>query len=259
MRLIGLSLFVLASGCQSDPSVIEKIVLEPCNADNPCLSGATCREDGLCYIVQQMPTPARECVVRLKYTITDRQDRKIEEGFITRNIDCCNSNDDCLNSAFGRHCVAQPMHVKDLIVDPAPGFTGFCQWCDRDKQIGCPLELVCYWGAENLLPFTGSDRLLIENLGGYGGAPSRSVYSCETPDLCGNGRRDGTETDVDCGTHGYYLGKYDYGCDQCRLGKQCVDDVDCESHWCKHGVCAACRNDDDCRVDYACKAGTCVK
>jgi hypothetical protein len=41
------------------------------------------------------PTPARECPMRIKYVVTNRQDEPVEEGYITRNLDCCNTDGEC--------------------------------------------------------------------------------------------------------------------------------------------------------------------
>jgi endoglucanase len=49
------------------------------------------------------------------------------------------------------------------------------------------------------------------------------------PSTCGNGSKDGEETDVDCGAT----------CLRCTNGKACANDYDCQSGFCTAGACAA--------------------
>ncbi|APR78070.1 Endoglucanase [Minicystis rosea] len=50
------------------------------------------------------------------------------------------------------------------------------------------------------------------------------------PLSCGNGVKDGTETDVDCGGP---------DCGPCAIGKQCANNGDCAGEACRTGVCSA--------------------
>jgi hypothetical protein len=57
---------------------------------------------------------------------------------------------------------------------------------------------------------------------------------------CNDGKKNGTETDVDCGG-----GK----CSRCGLDKTCNSRDDCISALCTNGVCKACVINDDCGLD----------
>jgi hypothetical protein len=52
-------------------------------------------------------------------------------------------------------------------------------------------------------------------------------HECVDEEPCENGKRDGSETDVDCGGR----------CDGCALGKSCEYSSDCKSGYCKNYVC----------------------
>ena len=166
---------IIVGGCVIDD-------LQTCDKNHPCENGAQCMND-VCHKEEQVPpdmTPiSKECVTTIEYVVTDLQGMIIETGKITRNLDCCNSNSDCADSFYGRHCVAEPQNINEDFVGPPVGFTGFCQWCDPDTGLGCKRSETCSFGAENLLPNTGSNRIFAENNGGYGGAPSRSAFTCE--------------------------------------------------------------------------------
>jgi hypothetical protein len=56
---------------------------------------------------------------------------------------------------------------------------------------------------------------------------------------CTDGRKNGSETDVDCGG----------SCPRCRAGKTCVTRDDCTTALCEGSVCISPDNNDDCGLD----------
>ena len=95
-----------------------------------------------------------------------------------------------------------------------------------------------------LLPLVAGCNLVLglgdykEGVGGAGGASH--------PLTCGNGKRDGSETDLDCGGD----------CEACDPGKGCTTAADCTTKVCStQGACAApsctdgVRNGDEASVD----------
>lgn len=58
---------------------------------------------------------------------------------------------------------------------------------------------------------------------------------------CRDGKRNGSETDVDCGGR----------CQRCVNGQSCRGQDDCDSGLCVSGVCQACVEDTDCGIDAA--------
>lgn len=66
---------------------------------------------------------------------------------------------------------------------------------------------------------------------------------------CGDGTKNGTETDVDCGG----------GCGpSCGLGKVCNGGGDCQSGYCTGGVCSLIPAGSGCAKDADCASGFCV-
>jgi hypothetical protein len=63
-----------------------------------------------------------------------------------------------------------------------------------------------------------------------GGTGSCQNDVCVAAAHCANTVKDGTETDVNCGG---------FGCLPCATGKGCMVDRDCQSGYCKAGVCTA--------------------
>ncbi len=63
---------------------------------------------------------------------------------------------------------------------------------------------------------------------------------------CDNELKDGTESDVDCGGD---------SCPACADGKICGDFEDCQSLFCKSGICAKCASAADCHSDDYCDIG----
>ena len=71
---------------------------------------------------------------------------------------------------------------------------------------------------------SGGDTVVGNGGAAQAGAPPMQV------DQCANGKKDGSETDVDCGND----------CKQCALGQACVAFSDCASAHCVEGACQEC-------------------
>ncbi len=86
---------------------------------------------------------------------------------------------------------------------------------------------------------------------GNGGASVCSATGACVAAGCTDGVKDGNETDVDCGG----------SCSPCANSKDCKVPSDCESIFCKSGVCAACAFATQCPTgdycDLAINGGTC--
>lgn len=75
------------------------------------------------------------------------------------------------------------------------------------------------------------------------GGTGQSGRCISTP-ACANGRRDGSESDVDCGGT----------CPRCLNGRTCSSRNDCASALCANGMCQACSASPECGTDVN---GTC--
>lgn len=144
-----------------------------------CATGCTIDQPMVAGSKSAVPSAtARECTQRWPYTIKGAG-RALEEGHVTHNFDCCNTDADCATSAYGRFCVAHKPS-GDARYDPMPGFSGFCQECDQ-KRGGCPAGMECHWGLQDLLSRTATQRMMRQHGGGLTGIPMRSVYFCDAP------------------------------------------------------------------------------
>ena len=92
--------------------------------------------------------------------------------------------------------------------------------------------LTAFGAALSLTSGCGGDPIGSGGSGGSGTATSSTATSSGTggdaPGPCMNGKKDGSETDVDCGGT----------CSRCDDGKVCTSSSDCTSNACTAGVCA---------------------
>jgi hypothetical protein len=247
----------------TDPTVVQEFVTKSCGVDNPCERGAVCGEGGLCYTSAEVPVNARtSCPTQIDYIIKDSFGEEVfQEGTITRNLECCNTDVDCAASTYGRHCVQvdQNQSVDGITIVPTPnGFVGFCQPCNSATQLGCMENEECFSAFEQLVSEIERSSLYDIHSALITGIPSRPVDYCRIKDLCGDGQKNGVETDVDCGFNNPIIGPYPrFVCEACQNGKTCFEDSDCVSRWCRQGVCGACRDDDDCGPSATCLEGSC--
>lgn len=86
---------------------------------------------------------------------------------------------------------------------------------------------------------------------------AQGTHAC-VPASCADGRKNGEETDTDCGG-GSHEG--DPACPKCAVGKLCSGPGDCETGHCKDGVCEPCTGDEQCAsgfcVDQVCCDAAC--
>jgi len=81
-----------------------------------------------------------------------------------------------------------------------------------------------------------------------------STHEC-VPATCVDGRKNGRETDTDCG------GGADDGetaCPKCDFGKACAESSDCETDLCLDGLCARKDVGQACDADAQCGSGHCI-
>jgi hypothetical protein len=79
-----------------------------------------------------------------------------------------------------------------------------------------------------------------------GGKVCDSSHAC-VAGSCMDNKKDGTETDVDCGGA---------GCSPCDNTKACTGNSDCKSAYCASNVCTACTADAQCGTNNYCETAT---
>jgi len=134
-----------------------------------------CTESGICQydpIFVEGPL----CYPVINYDIV-KNDEVVESGVVEIDLGCCQTDDDCTGSSWGSFCVPSKQPGMLGLDHPVTGetFTGLCQMCNQDLQIGCGDGQTCSWGIEDLL-----DTKAIGDKYGYpfSGAPGRSVNYC---------------------------------------------------------------------------------
>jgi len=220
-----------------------------CTQDSDCFSGACDLVTGLCV---------------------DDQCSNGQQDDGETDVDCggpcgpCETGGSCLSDAdcnpgfcvFG-HCEPHPSTCMNGVIDPDEtdiDCGGVCDLCvagdicleKADCHSGVCLAGICQ-DATCQDGTLNSDEIDIDCGGSCSpcgmGQDCSSGVDCASGfcvggecvasgsiSLCGNGERDGDETDTDCG------GTY---CDPCELDEQCIADSDCLTGFCVFGHCTA--------------------
>ena len=190
-----------------------------CAAGKVCVSGADCVsalcQGGVCQAIAQpttiqpttVPPSAPTCVDSVK----NAQETDVDCGGPTcpKCVETrqCLVASDCVAGLFcvGYVCRSQQALCSngepDLIVETDVDCGGLCAFCDDGKRC-----------------VTGSDCKSLNCVGGI----------CQALPTCTDGRKNGVESDVDCGGP---------ACPRCVSSKRCVVGTDCSSGVCTDGLC----------------------
>jgi hypothetical protein len=128
---------------------------------------------------------------------------------------------------------------------------GVCASCSDGLMNGPETDVDCGGGVCPGCIVKGLCEAASDCESGVCGEPNFGPNRCYPPE-CGNGLRDGNETDVDCGGD---------SCPGCEFGDVCAVETDCKYGDCLDGTCSQpCTTTEHCSFEHvkACEAGKCL-
>lgn len=129
-----------------------------------------------------------------------------------------------------------------------PCIVGSCQG-NVPQLLGAPAGTACNQGSATVCDGAGACVQCLNGAQCTSGVCTGNA--CQAP-TCGDGVKNGSETDVDCGSP---------TCPPCANGKTCVGGADCASHVCSGGVCISMCSDgvkDGMETDVDCGGPACA-